>query len=226
MEIEAGKAYANGIDFISRKQGFAIQARRNVNGEIVVSKVDLQEALKEHENKIIKSWKQVLGIILISAFLTLTLHLQASFGVKLVVMIAVVWLATFGYFLVKSHQEEEYVKYRYHAAEHKAMNYVDRYHKAPRDIYAIRDTSSISYRCGTTLLAVVYVLTTLIIFSVVFLPLIWLKVIGCIFSFVIVFLLWACGYLDFFQRFVTKKPTLSELEVAYEGLLMYIHEIS
>jgi hypothetical protein len=62
--------------------------------------------------------------------------------------------------------------------------------------------------------------------SVIFLSHTGLKVIGCVLSFLVVFLLWGLGYLDFFQKFVIKEPTIEELEVAYAGMLAYISEMS
>ena len=225
LEIEAAKSFEDGIDFISKKKFFLIRARRDAAGKIVVSKGE-----RTYFSQPTKSKKQIpirhfFLIFVLSLFITVTLHLNVSSGIKALIYIVATWLLTFMWYYIQSQKETEFVRYRYHAAEHKVLNYLDRYHQAPRDIYELKNTSSISYRCGSTLIAVFYALASLMVLSIMFLPYTGLKVIGCVLSFLIVFLLWALGYLDFFQGFIIKEPTLDELEVAYVGILTYVDEM-
>lgn len=225
IEIDAAKSYENGIDFVSRNHDFVIRARRDSNGRVTISK---GEASTFYESELMRkkgSIKQILAILVFSIFIALTLQLNIQKGVKTLICIATVWIITLGYYFLRSQKATDFTLYRFHGAEHKVLNYLDRYHSAPADIYMIKNTSNISYRCGSTMVAVIYYLATLITLSLVFLPTIGFKVVGCVLSVLVVLLLWALGYCNSFQKFLVKEPTMEELEVAYAGMLAYVEEV-
>lgn len=135
------------------------------------------------------------------------------------------WIITLGHYYVNSKNPKNARTYRYHAAEHKALNYFDKYHKATNDCDELMKMSSISFRCGSTLIAVVLVFITLIVLGIVFIPFLSLKFIWCIVCVPITFFLWGKGKCDFLQKMVIKNPSREEVEVATCGLWEYAKEI-
>ena len=218
--MEEARARKNGIDFIVPKKKIIISVRREVDGEIVVHRHSRQAESIDP----IKTLPMCVFIMLLALILSAILNFIASYQVRTLLILAVLWGSLFTYYFYKSRRKQDYSLYRYHAAEHKALNYLDRYNELPRDITFLMNTPSYSVRCGSTMIAVLCTIITLVTLSVVFLPWIWLKVIFCILSFVVVFLLWAFDLLNFFQKFVIREPTWDEVEVAYEGLKEYVKE--
>ncbi len=219
--MEEARAFRDGIDFYLPKKKLVISARRDFDGEVTVTKHTNRSEITHP----VQTLQLIVVVIVCAAVLSILLMHISIPQLRTVITLAVMWLGSFAYYFYKSKCKEEYSSYRYHAAEHKALNYLDRYQEAPLDVYFLKNTSSYSVRCGSTMIAVVCSLITLVTLSITFLPFTWLKVIGCVLSLVVVFFLWALDLLNFFQKFVIIEPTIEEVEVAYEGLKEYVKEL-
>ena len=220
MDLEEAKAFSDGIDFHVLKQNMVISARRDENGDVSITK----HLPREHHTDPMKNLEGIVVILLFSLVLSFILNSVSNDRLKVCITLVALWAGTFAYYFYQSKKKSAFSSYRYHAAEHKALNYLDRYEEAPIDIYFLVNTSSYSVRCGSTMVAVLEALVTLFALSITFLPFIWLKVLGCVLGLVIVFFLWAFDLLNFFQKFVIQEPSLAEVEVAYEGLKAYVEE--
>ncbi len=220
MDLEEACAVSDGIDFHIPKSNLVISARRNEEEQIVISK----HPKREKNERPLQTLQGMILVILYALLLSISINYIESAKIRTIVVLFAMWAGVFVYYFLKSKRKEDFASFRYHAAEHKALNYLDRYNEAPSEVSFLMNTSSYSVRCGSTMIAVLCTIITLVTLSVVFLPWIWLKVIGCILSFVVVFLLWAFDFLNFFQKFVIREPTWDEVEVAYEGLKEYVKE--
>ena len=99
---------------------------------------------------------------------------------------------------------------------------MDKYGKATQNCNEIMKMSSISIRCGSTIIGVFYVLTSLIVLGILFMPGLILKILWCLISIFITLYLWANGKCDFFQKLVLREPGYAEVELATRGLLEYM----
>ena len=219
--MEEARAHKDGIDFIVPKKNLVISVKREVDGEIVI----YRHSRKTENSNPIKTLQMSILIMFFALILSAILNFIASYQVRTLLILAVLWGSLFAYYFYKSKRKQDYSLYRYHAAEHKALNYYDRYSELPRDITFLMNTPSYSVRCGSTIITVAACIITLFTLSIVFIPITWLKIFGCILSLVIVFLMWAFDLLNFFQKFVIIEPTMSEVEVAYAGMKEFIAEM-
>ncbi|MBQ9267840.1 MAG: DUF1385 domain-containing protein [Clostridia bacterium] len=216
METEA-RAYQDGIDFyVSR--GLVIQARRLEDGTISIERQKRQYQPKKKKLDCSRLLT-ILVVYLIGALLIGMMEKMSDFGTCILAVEAFVWLATFVFYQYVSKNKETS---EYHAAEHKVLNFMDDYKKVPQDLQDIRLMPSLSIRCGSTIIAVLYTLVTLVTLGVVLFPHLGLKILWCPAACLITLWLWANDKLYFFQKFVIREPSMEELEVALLGVQEYV----
>ena len=212
-----GRSYQNGIDFYEIGNRNKVSVRRNENGELIINRCE-----KDSFSIRPKNMK-----VMIFAFCILFAFIYGFFdstSAKVLTILAFVWIGVWGYYYVNFKNEKNFCVYRYHSAEHKALNYWDRYHHATLDCNEIMKMPSISYRCGSTLIAVLLVLGSFLTIGIILIPFLLIKVIWCIACFPLVFYLWGIGKCDFLQKLVLRNPSFDEIEVATRGLWEYVHQ--
>ena len=142
--------------------------------------------------------------------------------IQILGVIAIIWLGIICYYFFSSKTPDMVQSHKYHAAEHKVLNYVDKNGKAPENCDELMQMSSVSYRCGSTIIAVIMILLTLCISGFVCIPMLFFKIIWIAISIFITLYLWANGKCDFLQKFVIEEPTYDEIEVALLGVKEYL----
>lgn len=218
MNIAEARSYDDGIEYYVNNKNISIRVTRNSKGEIVLTKQNIANRFK----KVKESWLVKLAMIVVSILFAFIYNYISNFKIEVIAIVALFWITTFLYYFINSKNPKKFMSFRYHAAEHKALNYIDKYGKATQDCYEIMKMPSISIRCGSTVIAIVYVLFSLIIIGVLFIPGIILKILWCAFSLFITLYLWANGKCDFFQKLVLKNPGYEEVELATYGLCEYM----
>lgn len=108
---------------------------------------------------------------------------------------------------------------KYHAAEHRVLNYKDKYEKLPEKIDDLRNISNISIRCGSTVLTVCYFTINIIVIIIEFVPSVILKIICIIASLFVNLYFWANGHFDFIQKMLVEDPDDEMLELAIYGII-------
>ncbi len=153
--IAEARSFDKGIEFYCKE--IVIDATRQDN-KVIISKSKLSK-LGGKENRTISY-----GALLFSIIGTLVSKFSPFFeNSKIQVMGIVVlsWLGVICYYLFNSRTSKQ--SNRYHAAEHKVLNYIDKYGKEPENCDEVMKMSSVSYRCGSTILVVIMLLLTLCI---------------------------------------------------------------
>lgn len=218
MNIAESKSFNDGIEFYEHKKNISIRLRRNADGEIIITRknsIDNFEKIKD-------SPLSILIIFVLSAILAFIYNCLEDYKVKMLVTIVYIWICTYGYFFINSKKTKNQMLFKYHAAEHKALNYLDRYEAATQDCNKIMKMPSISFRCGSTLIAFMYILVSLVSVGLLFIPNIFLKILWCISSLILTVFLWIKGKCNFFQKFVIKEPDYEQVELAMIGLEEYM----
>lgn len=218
MNIAEARSYNDGIEFYVHDKNISIRLTRNLNGDIVISK---HNAINRFE-KVKNSQINRLVSIAISILFTFIFYYCNSYKIQIIAILALIWIYTFVYYFVNSKNSNKFMLFRYHAAEHKVLNYMDKYGKATQDFYEIMKMPSISIRCGSTIIVVVYVLISLFVIGILFMPWIILKILWCIISIFITLYLWANGKCNFLQKLALKEPGYAEVELATRGLWEYM----
>lgn len=220
MYIAEARSHNDGIEFFINDKNIIISAKRNQNGEIVIT--------KENEPRTIKKGKSNVFVAMLVAIIG-TLILQYgkiinNYKFNVLSFLALVWLLILSYYFIQSKISYNASTFRYHAAEHKVLNFWDKYKEIPPNCEELMKMDSVSCRCGSTLIAVILILITLSILGILFIPWIILKIIWCAVSAFITLYLWANGKCNFLQKFVLKNPGYDEVEVALYGFREYIKE--
>ena len=217
QNLAEARAFRNGIEFYIRKKDTVIIAKRNENGEV---KIDKRNNVNTIE-KIKFSLRERAILFVICIVFSLLGQFTNLFENWMMLILALAWLMAFmEYFFFSEHD----TTLKYHAAEHKVLNYMDKYNMVPETIEEVMKMPSISYRCGSTVVAVVLVLCTLCVLGVSFVPAIWFKILWCIVSANLTLYLWANDKLSFFQKKVIEEPSRDEVEVAFYGVREYMKE--
>lgn len=211
MYIPEARSFDEGIEFYGKD--IVIVATRQ-NGNITISKSKYSQ-LKGKKIHAISYGSLLFAIIGTLVFKYLSFLENSKF--QTLVVLALIWLSTICYFFFNSRNPDMIQAYKYHAAEHKFLNYVDKYDKAPENCDELMKMSSISYRCGSTILVVIMILSTLCISGFLFIPIIALKIIWIAISIFITLYLWANNKCNFLQKLVIEEPTCEEIEVAFLG---------
>lgn len=220
MYIAEARSHNDGIEFFINDKNIIISAKRNENGEIVIT--------KEKEPRTIKKGKSNVLFAMIAAIIG-TFILQYgetidNYKFNVLSFLALVWLLILSYYFIQSKISDNASTFRYHASEHKVLNYWDKYKEIPPNCEELMKIDSVSWRCGSTLIAVFLILITLLILGILFIPWIILKIIWCAVSMFITLYLWANGKCNFLQKCVLKNPGYDEVEVALCGFREYIKE--
>ena len=84
------------------------------------------------------------------------------------------------------------------------------------------EMDSISFRCGSTIVAVVLIFATLVAIGCIIFPWLIVKIIWFAASVYFTLWLWANGKCDFFQKMVLIEPSKEEIEVAAFGVWEYV----
>jgi len=218
MNIAEARSYNNGIDFYVSKKNITISVRRNTNGDIIVEKHNTKNGLqKAKSSPLIRA-----VLLLLSILFALIIKNSISFKIEMLITLAFIWSCIILYYLVISKNSNNLNCFKYHAAEHKVLNYMDKYGKATQDYNEIAKMSSVSLRCGSTVIVVVCMLITLFVTGILFIPLIILKILWCIISAFITMYLWANGKCNFLQKLILQEPGPAEIEIAIRGLWEYV----
>lgn len=219
MNVAEAKARIDGIDFYINKKNITICASRNENGEISI----VQSNIINQKEKF-KISDRLLALFFTIMYLIVKSFIEnfGDYRIKVLSFFAFIWLAIITRYLIRAVNPKNEQIFKYHAAEHKVLNYWDIHEKVTLDCNEVRQMNSISIRCGSTIIAVVLVLITICMLGILFIPWIVLKIIWCVVSVFVTFLLWATGKCDFLQKMVIREPGIEEIEVAVQGMFEYI----
>lgn len=215
------RARANGIDYYVNKRNITIRACRNENGDISVERI---KGIKQEKKYRIRNILISLIEVIIYTITKQQLIDILDYKLNGLLILFFIWLALILDYFFNSINPKNKPVFKYHAAEHKVLNYWDKYEKITLDCDEIMAMSSISIRCGSTLIVVGLILVTLCSIGILFVPFIILKILWCIISMVVTFYLWANGKCNFLQKMVIREPSIEEVEVAVKGMLQYIEE--
>lgn len=110
--------------------------------------------------------------------------------------------------------------FKFHSAEHMIINAYRRLHRVPT-MEELKTFSRFTTDCGTSIYAK-RIFTFFLMFITTAIPNLWIALSSVPLAFIITYFLAKHGGLNFFQIFVTRTPTDSELNVAIEGLKAWI----
>lgn len=213
MDFSEARSFNDGIEFYG-KDIIIIATRKDCKVNIEKSK---SPRLK-YSNKFVKT----IICLLLTIISNLILNTFQDFKVQILLIIALFWSSVICFFFFNSRNDKNVQCYKYHAAEHKFLNYIDKYKKEPETCEDVMKMSSYSYRCGSTILVVIMTLLTLCICGILYIPTLILKILWIAFSIFITLYLWANNKCDFLQKFVVVEPSYSEVEVAFIGGKEYL----
>lgn len=218
MYFPEARSFDTGIEFYDRD--IVIVATRQ-NSEVIISKSKYSQ-LKAKKNSY-----HIYGPLLFSIIVALVFEYLSSLDnskIQILGVVAIIWLGTICYYFFNSKNPDMLQSNKYHAAEHKFLNYVDKYGKAPESCDELMKMSSISYRCSSTIIVVIMILSTLCISGFLFIPILALKIVWIAISIFITLYLWANKKCNFLQKLVIEEPTYEEVEVAFLGGKEYLKE--
>jgi len=216
MYIPEARSFDEGIEFYS-KDTVIVSTRQD--GKVVISKSESSQ-LKDKKTKAI-SYNSLLFAIIGTLIFNNHAVLENS-KLQLLGIVALIWLGIICYYLFNLRNPNMLQSHKYHAAEHKFLNYVDKYNKEPENCEEIMKMSSISYRCGSTIIAVIMILLTLCISGLLLIPTIFFKIVWVAISIFITLYLWANGKCDFLQKLAIEEPSYDEVEVVFLGGKEYL----
>lgn len=221
MNIAEARSRKDGIDFFINEKNLTISAERTAEGKVVITKENYIKPLERVRNIKVKIMCFLLSLIIATIYSFIEKKGYGHTAIILLIL-ALVWSVVFGYYLLQTKDASNKQSFRYHAAEHKALNFWDKYEKIPETVEDIMKMNSISWRCGSTVVAVVLLLVTLISLGFLFIPLFFLKIAWAALSVYLTMYLWANGKCNFFQKMVISEPSIQEVEVAMEGMKVYL----
>lgn len=216
MYIPEARSFDKGIEFYGKD--VVIVATRQED-KVIISKSKFSK-LKVQRQKHTISYGALLFAIIVTLIFQYLSFLENS-KIQILVVVAIIWLGIICYYFFSSRTSDMVQSNKYHAAEHKFLNYVDKYGKVPENCDELMKMSSISYRCGSTILVVIMILLTLCISGFLCIPLLVFKIVWIAISIFITLYLWANGKCDFLQKLVIEEPTYDEVEVALLGAKEY-----
>ena len=220
MENSAARSYNNGIDFFVSGKNIVVSARRGKDGRVVVT----QSRKAEVKSKTDKRFKVIKTIILlaIAMILAIVYNFLGTFcsieELRKVLILPLMWGGTFAYYYIIAKNPTTPNLSKYHAAEHKVLNYCDKYTDEILDCDKVMQMSCISIRCGSTVIAVLMVFITIMLPGVWYIPWLALKLIWIAISIIVSMYLWAIGKCNFLQKMVIETPNREEVEVAVLGM--------
>lgn len=217
MNIAEARSFDNGLEFYLHEKNITLSVLRNSDGKIDIFTENYIKPFKREKT----TWKTSICSFLLAILFMFLQTTSLHTGIKILLILGLIWIATFIFYYSLFKNPKKTNSYKYHAAEHKVLNYVDKYGKATNNVEDVMKMSSYSIRCGSTLVAVVYVFVTLITLGIVFIPSIFLKILWVALSIFLTMYLWANNKCYFFQKLAIIEPTYAEVEVATVGLCEY-----
>lgn len=219
MRLTLGKSYKNGIDlcFSYNDKKYIVCARRDEKGQIFFD--ESRKTVSKEKSKGPKQTAILMVVsLIISLLYTATKNSLGDSIAGILLVLGVLGAMYLGIYLYSKKQENQ-IMWRYHAAEHMAMNYFERYEKAPKNMEELSKMSKIYISCGSTILT--FIILTLFAQFINFLLIkqIIVNILLLILSVAILFIMWGKGYFDFVQELVVKNPSEKELEVAMAALI-------
>ncbi|MBQ9279888.1 MAG: DUF1385 domain-containing protein [Clostridia bacterium] len=218
MYLAEARAHSQGIDFYVPEKNMTISAiRRPQNSQVEVVRT---KGVKHHKSYALKNdikFRLLLFFICIvfaSILNALSVWKSENWFISAIIVIAFIWVMMIIYYRSEANNEDCFWEHRYHAAEHKVLNYIDKFDKAPESVEDIMQMPNLSVRCGSTVIVFLLLLVTLCILCIGLLPGFILKALGMIMSLIISIYLWGTDRLYFFQKCVIKNPGYAEMEVA------------
>lgn len=218
MYIPGARSFDKGIEFYGKD--IVIVATRQ-EGKVIISKSKFS-CLKDKKNRTVSYVALLFAIIGTPVFKYLSILENSK--IKILGVVVLIWLGIICYYFFSSRTSDRVQANKYHAAEHKVLNYLDKYGKAPENCDELMKMSSISYRCGSTFLVVIMILLTLCIGGFLYIPILVFKIVWIAISIFITLYLWANGKCDFLQKLVIEEPTYDEVEVAFLGAKEYFKQ--
>jgi len=221
MNIAEARSREDGIDFFINEKSLTISAERTVEGKVVITKENYIKPLERVRGIKIKMMCFLLSLVIAAVYSSIE---KNGYGYKAIILLvlASLWSVSFGYYLIQTKDKNSKQSFKYHAAEHKALNFWDKYEKKPETIEEVMKMDSISWRCGSTVVVVVLLFITLVSIGFLFVPFLILKIIWAALSAYLVGYLWVTGRCNFFQKMVILEPGFEEVEVATEGMKVYL----
>lgn len=221
MRISEARSYSQGIEFLVRceKGSIIVRGKRDLGGNVVVE-LD-NNFTKERFVSRFKMSIIIATFSLIMAWLGSIIKDHINVHVIGLEILTILWFTVILYALFMKGQKSREEIYRYHGAEHKVLNYIEKYNKIPKTIEELRKADRLYISCGMTILAVIMLVITMAFLAFSFVPYLVLKVFVFLISLVLIFYLWANGKCDFLQRCIVLEPTDCELEVAIEAMKVY-----
>lgn len=218
MYIPEARSFDKGIELYGKN--IVIVATRQ-NNNVIISKSKYSQ-LKNKKVHTISYGSLLFAIIWTLVFKYLPPLENLKF--QILVVFAFIWSGIICYYFLNSKNPDMVQVKKYHAAEHKFLNYEDKYGEAPENCDELMKMSSISYRCGSTILAVIMILLTLCINGFLCIPILALKIVWIAISIFITLYLWANNKCNFLQKLVIEEPTYEEVEVAFLGGKEYLKD--
>ena len=218
MTIAEAKSFHNGIEFYLPKKGIVISSTRDEKGNLVLEQKNVTRISNKNKEQ------RLFAVLLTLLYLVASQFLFPYISVPhfpFFFFLILAWISIIGYYKVRAYSLRGQMESKYHAAEHKVLNYMDTHHTVPTSIEELQKMPSISIRCGSTLLAVVLVAITLCSISIILVPFLFFKIVTCLACLALTFYWWGIGKCDFLQKMVIKEPTKNELEVAFYGFKSY-----
>lgn len=217
MNIAEARSHENGIEFYVKGKNIIVNVNRDERGNTVITKDVV--CMRNRRDKRMTTF---LCVIVLLYMCVKELIRDFNSRINLLVILGFVWILVAGYFIINYAISKNKFVFKYHAAEHKTLNYYDKNNGGEMNIEDVGRMSSVSIRCGSTILTVILIFLSLVLLSIMFLPHLWTKIIGCIVSTVITLYLWANGKCDFFQKLTLKEPSEKEIEIAVTGFKEYL----
>ena len=209
-------SHKNGIDFFVKKQKTIIHMTRNSDGEIKMEKFSNTFKVRRLE----------LGNPLKLLMIVLILFLPKIFGsldTRSMIIFTIIGLWIFP--TISVYLDSIYpplkARARFHAAEHKAFNFIETHKRPPLSIEELAEMPSITKECGTSTRIMNRALLSLFALGIMYVPTTPFKVLWCLFSLLIVYYLWDNNKLNFIQKMTILEPTESELTLAMIGITEY-----
>jgi uncharacterized protein YqhQ len=209
-------SHKNGIDFFVKKRKTIIHMTKKPDGKIEMEKFSNPFKVRRIE------FGNPLKLIMIVFILLLPKLFMDLKGNSLIIFgLVCLWVFnTLSAYLDYIYPPLK-ARAKFHAAEHKAFNYLEKFRKPPTSIEELAKMPSIAKECGTSTRVMNLALISLFAFGIMYIPTTPFKVLWCLISLLVVYYLWDTDKLNFIQKMTIAEPSESELELAMIGITEY-----
>lgn len=215
MGILFGKSYENGIDFyVEYKNEKFVVSAINEGDAINVEKKDNSFKRNETNKEKNKFYLAIIAIIFTA--------LYTFFGKSNLMIVACFWMFATGYFIVNNKKNVNKKVFKYHAVEHKIINYYSKYGRVPTKREEIENEDSVLLFCGTTLLTVLMVLISCLILVFSMISNIFVAFLIFVSTVCLTVFLWLCGNLNFFQKLSIREPSEEEIKLGVKAMEKFL----